>query len=62
MKHTYDQDFEYLEVNEQDLHILSDPEVASANSQGPDAAVTIEAENKKKRLEAQGSPLHGTKA
>ena len=47
MKHTYDQDFEYLEVNEADLQILSDPEVASANSQGPDATVTVEAENKK---------------
>lgn len=52
MKHTYDQDFEYLEVNEADLQILSDPEIASANSQGPDATVTVEAENKKKRIEA----------
>jgi hypothetical protein len=61
VKHTYDQDFEYLEVNEADLQILSDPEIASANSQGPDATVTVEAENKKKRIEAQGSPLHTNK-
>jgi hypothetical protein len=61
VKQTYDQDFEYLEVNEQDLQLLSDPEVVSANSQGPDATVTVENENKKKRIEAQGSPLHTTK-
>lgn len=52
VKHTYAQDFEYLEVNEQDLHFLSDPEVASANSQ--ENAVTIEADNKKKN---PASPL-----
>lgn len=54
VKHTYAQDFEYLEVNEQDLHFLSDPEVASANSQ--ENAVTIEADNKKKKVDA-ASPL-----
>ena len=62
IKHTYDQDFEYLEVNEQDLQILSDPEVASNNSNGPDATVTVEAENKKRTLALQNSPLQNAKA
>lgn len=61
VKHTYDQDFEYLEVNEHDLMIMSDAEVASANSQGPDASGTVETENKKKILAAQNSPLHNAK-
>merc|ERR1712192_95489 len=40
VKHTYDEDFECLEVNEQDLLIYSDNEVASAksNSNEPDVA------------------------
>jgi hypothetical protein len=47
-----------LEVNEQDLQLLSDPEVNSAyDSQGPDATVTVEAENIKKTLAAQHSPV-----
>jgi hypothetical protein len=39
IKHTYDEDFECLEVNEQDLLIYSDNDVASAksNSNEPDA-------------------------
>jgi hypothetical protein len=41
--------------------IMSDAEVASANSHGPDASVTVETENKKKILAAQSSPLHNSK-
>ena len=41
--------------------IMSDAEVASANSHSPDASVTVETENKKKILAAQSSPLHNSK-
>jgi hypothetical protein len=40
---------------------MSDPEVASANSNGPDATVTVEVENKKRNL-TQHSPLLNAKA
>ena len=40
--HTYDRDFEYLEVNEQDLNMLSDNDVNSANeSLEADATCTV---------------------
>ena len=49
IKHTYDRDFEYLEVNEQDLNMLSDNDVNSANdSLDAEAACTVEEEKKKK--------------
>ena len=49
IKHTYDRDFEYLEVNEQDLNMLSDNDVNSANdSLDAEAACTVEEEKNKK--------------
>ena len=51
MKNTYSQDFEYLEVNEQDLRIPTDPEVASVNSHGADAATMVETDNKRRKME-----------
>ena len=61
VKHNYDQDFEYLEVNEQDLNLLSDNEVNSANgSQEADATCTIEAEGKKTNPKSISSPTHTT--
>ena len=64
VKHTYEQDFEYLEVNEQDLNLLSDNDVNSANdSQEADATCTIEAEKKKTNPKSVSSPTqHSTKA
>ena len=50
VKHTYDKDFECLEVNEADLNLLSDNDIASMNgSQEADAAVSIDESNKKMR-------------
>ena len=47
---TYDRDFEYLEVNEQDLHMLSDNEVNSANdSLEADAACAVAVEDEKNK-------------
>lgn len=47
--HTYERDFEYLEVNEQDLNLLSDNDVNSANdSLEADATCTVEEEKNKK--------------
>lgn len=46
---TYDRDFEHLEVNEQDLNLLSDNDVNSANdSLEADATCTVEEEKNKK--------------
>ena len=50
IKHTYDRDFEYLEVNEQDLNMLSDNDVNSANgSLDAEAACTVVEEEKNKK-------------
>ena len=58
IKHTYDRDFEYLEVNEQDLNLLSDNDVNSANdSLDAEAACTIEEKNKK-NSKSVASPQH----
>lgn len=65
VKNTYSQDFEYLEVNEQDLNLLSDPEVASVNSHGADTTAMIETDNKHRKTEPPGervSAKTGSKA
>jgi len=55
--HTYDRDFEYLEVNEQDLNMLSDNDVNSANdSLEADATCTVEGEKNKKNSKSVASP------
>ena len=47
---TYDRDFEYLEVNEQDLHMLSDNEVNSANdSLEADTACAVNVNDEKNK-------------
>jgi len=57
IKHTYDRDFEYLEVNEQDLNMLSDNDVNSANdSLDAEAACTVEEERNKKNSKSVASP------
>lgn len=57
IKHTYDRDFEYLEVNEQDLNLLSDNDVNSANdSLDADATCTVEEEKNKKNSKSVASP------
>ena len=48
VKNTYDKDFEYLEVNEQDLNLLSDNDVASMN--GVEADHAVEEARPKKRV------------
>ena len=49
IQHTYDRDFEYLEVVEQDLNLLSDNDLNSANdSLEADATCTVEEEKNKK--------------
>ncbi len=54
---TYDRDFEYLEVNEQDLNLLSDNDVNSANdSLEAEAPCTVEEEKKKKTTKSVASP------
>lgn len=59
--HTYDRDFEYLEVNEQDLNLLSDNDVNSANdSLEADATCTVEEEKNKKNSKSVASPQHVT--
>lgn len=59
--HTYDRDFEYLEVNEQDLNLLSDNDVNSANdSLEADATCTVEEEKKKKTTKSVASPQNAT--
>ena len=59
IKHTYDRDFEYLEVNEQDLNMLSDNDVNSANdSLDAEAACTVEEEKNKKNSKSVASPQH----
>ena len=57
IKHTYDRDFECLEVNEQDLNLLSDNDVNSANdSLDADATCTVEEEKNKKNSKSVASP------
>ena len=57
IQHTYDRDFEYLEVNEQDLNLLSDNDVNSANdSFEADATCTVEEEKNKKNSKSVASP------
>ena len=57
IKHTYDRDFEYLEVIEQDLNLLSDNDVNSANdSLDAEAPCTIEEEKNKKNSKSVASP------
>lgn len=57
IKHTYDRDFEYLEVNEQDLNLLSENDVNSANdSLDADATCTVEEEKNKKNSKSVASP------
>ena len=57
--HTYDRDFEYLEVNEQDLNMLSDNDVNSANeSLEADATCTVEEDKNKKNSKMLSSPEH----
>lgn len=54
---TYERDFEHLEVNEQDLNLLSDNDVNSANdSLEADATCTVEEEKNKKNLKSVASP------
>ena len=54
---TYDRDFEHLEVNEQDLNLLSDNDVNSANdSLEADATCTVEEEKNKKNSKSVASP------
>lgn len=60
LKNTYDVDFEYLEVNETDLNLLSDNEMNSAGSQDADATCTIEAEGKKTNPKSISSPTTTT--
>ena len=56
---TYDRDFEHLEVNEQDLNLLSDNDVNSANdSLEADATCTVEEEKNKKNSKTVASPQH----
>jgi len=58
---TYDRDFEHLEVNEQDLNLLSDNDVNSANdSLEADATCTVEEEKNKKNSKSVASPVHTT--
>jgi hypothetical protein len=60
IKHTYEQDFEYLEVNEQDLNLMSENDVNSANdSLEADATCTVEEEKNKKNSKSVASPQHG---
>jgi hypothetical protein len=49
VKNTYDRDFEYLEVNEQDLNLGVDPDLAS--EAGHDA-IMIKADNKRRKGES----------
>lgn len=59
VQNTYDRDFEYLEVNEQDLNLLSDNDVNSANdSHEADATCTVEEEKNKKNAKSVASPQH----
>lgn len=59
LQNTYDRDFEYLEVNEQDLNLLSDNDVNSANeSLEADATCTVEEEKNKKVSKSVASPAH----
>ena len=59
LQHTYDRDFEYLEVNEQDLNMLSDNDVNSANdSLEADATCTVEEDKNKKNSKSVASPQH----
>ena len=61
MYNTYDRDFEYLEVNEQDLNLLSDNEVNSANdSLEADVTCTVEEEKNKKNSKSVASPQHAS--
>jgi len=61
MYNTYDRDFEYLEVNEQDLNLLSDNEVNSANdSLEADVTCTVEEEKNKKNSKSVASPHHAS--
>jgi hypothetical protein len=61
IKHTYSRDFEYLEVNEHDLNLLSDNEVNSANeSLEADVTCTVEEEKNKKNSKSVASPQHMT--
>jgi len=54
---TYDRDFEHLEVNEQDLNLLSDNDVNSANdSLEAENTCTVEEEKKKKTTKSVASP------
>ena len=57
VKHTYDQDFEYLEVNADDLNLFSDNDVNSANdSQEADNTCTVEGEKNKNKGKVVASP------
>ena len=57
IQHTYDRDFEYLEVNEQDLNMLSDNDVNSANdSLDADVTCIVEEEKNKKNSKSVASP------
>ena len=59
IQHTYDRDFEYLEVNEQDLNMLSDNDVNSANdSLEADVTCIVEEEKNKKNSKSVASPQH----
>ena len=59
IQHTYDRDFEYLEVVEQDLNLLSDNDLNSANdSLEADATCTVEEEKNKKNSKSVASPQH----
>lgn len=58
---TYDRDFEHLEVNEQDLNLLSDNDVNSANdSLEADVTCIVEEEKNKKNSKSVASPQHVT--
>jgi len=57
VKHTYDQDFEYLEVNAEDLNLFSDNDVNSANdSQEADNSAAVEGEKNKNKSKVVASP------
>ena len=63
IQHTYDRDFEYLEVNEQDLNMLSDNDVNSANdSLEADVTCIVEEEKNKKNSKSVASPQQVQKA
>ena len=58
MAHTYDRDFEYLEVVEQDLNLLSDNELNSANDSLEADPAALEEEKNKKNTKSVASPQH----